>query len=815
VRFLLFMQFESKLLTYCMRLKSSLIILSIFSQFIVFGQQITVKDETSDKPISEVFIFHEDKDHVSYSNEVGIADISDFPYGTIFLQHPSFHQKSIDFNGSSVEIQLKEKIIAFDEIVVSANKWEQEQESVSQQIISVNKKSIQFQNPPTSADLLANTGQVFVQKSQLGGGSPKIRGFAANSVLLVVDGVRMNNAIFRGGNLQNVINIDPNALESSEVIFGPGSVIYGSDALGGVMDFHTIQPNWSTDDITDLSANAMVRYSTAANERTGHLDLSVSERKWTFFHSSTFTALDDLRAGGVRSGGYEDEFKREFYAKRINGEDQLVANEDVNVQRFSAYDLFNTISKVGYRLGDHSDITYGFYFSTTSDIPRYDNLTETISPQSDSLANAEWYYGPQKWMMHNLRFNYYQQNSLFDQARLTLAFQDFEESRNDRGFGDDRLRVRTEKVDMFSVSLDLDKEFSQSNLYYGIDLYHNYISSDAFRRNIETGEITDTDSRYPSGGSTFTSMAAYASYVHQLSQKITFNGGIRYNAIFLKGETEDERAQTNNSSNIDIQNAALNGSLGMALNLNEANKVSFNIATGFRSPNVDDVGKIFDVGSSLVVPNPSLDPEYTLSYELAYQRKTDRSFLKLVAFHSRLFDAIIDGPFTLDGNSFAVVEGERLNVFAKVNTGDAEIYGASAMFTAEVSENWALSKTISFTDGKDITNNQPLRHTTPIFGRAAVTYQQSKLRSEFYIEYNGDRDPDDIPPSEFDRKPYLYTDEGSPSWYTLNLKTSYQVNETFKVNAGVENILDRHYRPYSSGISAPGRNFIFTVRASI
>lgn len=797
-----------------MRLNLKITFLLLLS-YASYSQNALVVDDATGKPIVDVFIYHENKEDVSYTDEKGIADITSFPKGLVFFQHPSYHQQSIAYLGNDLRVSLKEKIMSFNEVVISANKWEQEEENVSQQIMTVGRKTIQFQNPPTSADLLANSGQVFVQKSQLGGGSPKIRGFAANSVLLVVDGVRMNNAIFRSGNLQNVINIDPNALESSEVIFGPGSVIYGSDALGGVMDFHTIEPKWSTDAIADISGNAMARYSTAANERTGHLDVSVARQKFTFFHSSSFTAFDDLRAGGRRSGGYEGEFEREFYVKRINGQDQLISNDDINVQKFSGYNLFNTISKAKVRISPKTDISYGFYYSTTSDIPRYDNLTETRGPGTDSLAAAEWYYGPQEWQMHNLKLNYYGSNALFDQARVTLAYQAFEESRNDRDFGDDRLRTRTEMVDMYSAALDFEKEFNRSNVYYGIDFYHNDIESDAYRRNIETGEFTETSSRYPDGGSDFTSFAIYGSYVNELTEQVTFNSGIRFNTINLKANTTDDRALANNSAELDLQNSALNGSLGLAINLNEANKISYNISTGFRSPNVDDVGKVFDVGNSVVVPNPNLTPEYSLSYELAYQRKTDRSLFKVVAFHSRLYDAIIDGSFTLNGSSTASINGETLDVFAKVNTGDAEIYGGSMIFSAEVADNWAISKTISYTGGRDITNDEPLRHTTPVFGKATVTFQQKKLRSEFYIEYNSDRDANDIPASEIDRKPYLYTDSGSPGWYTLNLKSSYQLNENVNLNAGVENILDKHYRPYSSGISAPGRNFIIAVRASI
>ena len=791
-----------------MKLRTSLGLIIFFFFLTSNAQQIEIVDEASGKPVADAFIYHENKSDLAYTDEEGVANLSTFPKGLVFIQHPSYYEKSVAYLGSDVHVALSEKIIAFNEVVISANKWEQNDEEISQQIISINKKSIVFQNPATSADMLAGSGQVFVQKSQLGGGSPKLRGFAANSVLLVVDGVRMNNAIFRSGNLQNIINIDPNALESSEVIFGPGSVIYGSDALGGVMDFHTVSLNWSKE--AQSSLNLMTRYASAANEGSGHLDFSITKPKVALFHSTTFSGMGDLKAGSNRSNRYKNAFQRNFYVQRINGEDQLIQNDDINLQRFSGYDLFNTVSKIKVKLSEKLDMSYGFYYSTTSDIPRYDNLTETIGA-TDSLEAAEWYYGPQKWQMHNLRFNYYGKNKFFDQGRFIMAFQTFEESRSDRAFGDDRLRTRTENVDMYSFSADFDKAFYKSNLYYGFDFFHNEISSEAFRRNIETGELSNAQTRYPNGGSSYTSSAIYGSVVHSISDELTLNGGLRFNAINLSASTLDSTAISNQAAQISLKNGALNGAIGLALKISDQYKLSYNISSGFRAPNVDDVGKVFEVGDGITVPNQNLKPEYSISNEVSIERKTEHSIVRLVSFYSRLVDAIVDGPSTINGSSTL----NDLSVFSKVNTAKAEMYGASLSLSSELSEWFAIEKTITIMDGSDLTNNEPLRHTTPLFGRASVIYKQKKLRFEFFIEYNGNMAREDIPFSEIDRKSYLYTENGSPGWYTLNLRSSYQVNEFINANVSLENILDTHYRPHTSGISAPGRNLILSVRASI
>jgi hemoglobin/transferrin/lactoferrin receptor protein len=172
--------------------------------------------------------------------------------------------------------------VNLQEVVVSVNKWELKLNEVPNKITKVGKQDIIENNPQTAADLLNQTGTVFIQKSQLGGGSPMIRGFASNRVLLVIDGVRMNNAIYRSGNLQNIISIDALSIQTAEVIFGPGSLVYGSDAIGGVMDFHTLNAGFAKEKKIQFTGNAMARYSTANKENTFHADINLRLKKWSF-----------------------------------------------------------------------------------------------------------------------------------------------------------------------------------------------------------------------------------------------------------------------------------------------------------------------------------------------------------------------------------------------------------------------------------------------------------------------------------------------------------------------------------------------------
>ena len=131
-----------------------------------------------------------------------------------------------------------------------------------------------------------------------------IRGFATNRVVLSVDGVRMNNAIFRSGNLQNVINIDPFTLQSSEVSFGPSSVIFGSDAIGGVMSFYTLKPELTDGDKPLIAGNVVGRFASANKEKAGHADIMIGGKKWGMVTSATWNDYDDLRQGSRGPDAY-------------------------------------------------------------------------------------------------------------------------------------------------------------------------------------------------------------------------------------------------------------------------------------------------------------------------------------------------------------------------------------------------------------------------------------------------------------------------------------------------------------------------------
>lgn len=778
------------------------------------AQEVRVLDQATLQPVENVWIYNEAQTMSFHTDHTGTVYLKKIrPQELLSFSHPSyenFFTTLKELKAADYQLRMKEKVILIDELVVSAHRWEQDKKEIPHKIVSIGPKQVEFSNPQTAADMLSETGQVFVQKSQLGGGSPMIRGFAANSVLIVVDGIRLNNAIFRGGNLQNIISIDPLSLESTEVLFGPGSVMYGSDALGGVMHFRTKNPGFISKGETQWNGGSLIRYANANNEKTGHVDLTFRSHKFSNYTSFTFSDFEHLKTGAERDDDFPDFGKRFNYIQRVGDQDILVANSDVDEQIFSGYHQLNLLNKSRLRLGENLDLTYTFNYSTTSDVPRYDRLTET-DDQGDFIA-AEWFYGPQKWLTNSIQVNGYYKNKLFDAVRLIAGWQVLEESRNDRDIGDNRLRTRTEEVDVVTVNLDLEKKIKPNQeLFYGLEWFYNHVTSSGIRRNLLTGDVTPTTPRYPDGGSQYAGLAGYVSHSWSTSDKFRITSGLRYNQIWLNARLRDSGALNFPFEEFQIRNRAVNGNLGFVWTPTDSWQLSLLYSTGFRAPNIDDVGKIFDGSNGIVtVPNPNLRSEFTYNGELSIAKSIeDRLKLTVTGYFTFLDNAIVQDDFSFNGSDSIFFDGEISRVQALVNASSAQIYGASLQLNYALHPNLNFEGNFTFSEGED-SDNRPLRHTTPNFGSFNLTYRYQKLRCALQLRFSGKRTFDELSLGE-QQKTHLYTSDGALSWQVLNFRSSYQFTKNVGLSMGIENIFDRHYRPYSSGISAAGRNFIFSL----
>lgn len=794
-----------------------LIVIQFFS-FGLFAQEVTVKDEVSGESL-EAVTFNSNQPKLStVTNQSGIANLTEFKYAKkIYIRMLGYETQTLSYNQierQGFKLYLTPENTSLNEVVLSASKWEETKKSIPNSIVTFKPKDIILANPQTTADLLTNTGKVFVQKSQLGGGSPMIRGFATNRVLINVDGIRMNNAIFRSGNVQNVISIDANSIQNTEVILGPGTVIYGSDAIGGVMNFYTFEPKFSPEG-QDYFGNVMSRWSSANNEKTLHFDLNVSSKKWAFVTSASFSDFEDLRMGNHGP----DAYTRPDYVQTINGLDEIVINDNREMQVASGYNQINFIQKIAFKPNDFWNFTYAFHYSTTSDFNRYDQL---LRRRNGNLRFAEWYYGPQEWTMHHLKINYTKGNKWFDRAQFNAGFQQFEESRHNRNFNGLTRNTNIENVDAYSANVDFIKKFGSKNrISYGLEYILNNVNSIGFQKNIETQETENAPSRYPDG-SKWKSMAAYLQYENKLTDKFTFQSGVRFNQIWLDASF-DKTFVDYPFDETKINTSAFTGSVGFTYLAAKNTALFFNAGTAFRSPNVDDVGKIYEsTPGNLVVPNPNLEYEYAYNAEIGIQQKIGKSIsFDITGFYTHVIDALVRRNFTLNGESTIEFQGEVSNIQAIQNAAKANVYGIQAGLNVELLPYLHWKTNANWTKGEEELDNgetAPLRHAAPFFGDTRLSLKTNKWTTDLFVVYNSKIKAEDLAPSEVE-KDYLYAVDTNgnpyvPSWYTLNLKSVYKLNETWSFSGGIENITDQRYRPYSSGITAAGRNFILAVRTA-
>ncbi|MDB2413985.1 TonB-dependent receptor [Flavobacteriaceae bacterium] len=809
--------------------------------FLSTAQEIKVLDKETGKPIYNVSVYTEDPYFNSSTNEEGVVDISAVKIKDILIfSHISYAIKSIQkrlIENNGYVIYLSKQSEQLDEVVLSVFKRDAKTNRVAERVAVINAKEIIKLSPQTSADLLAAIPGIKVQKSQMGGGSPVIRGMESNRVMLVIDGVRMNNAIYRKGHLQNAITVSPNQLDKTEVVFGPSSVIYGSDALGGVIHYYTKTPKISKK--TKVNSSFFNRYSSINNEITNNASVEIGTKNWASFTSISYSDFGDLKMGKKRLHGFEDWGKVLEYSENSNDYYSATAtlNPDENIQQNTGYNQTDLLQKFFIPLSTKTDLKLNFQFSTSSDIPRFDRLDEK---SEGTLKFAEWYYGPQQRLLISPQLDVRLGKSWLDKGTFTVAYQNIKESRIQRKLMSLERSYRNENVDVFSFNGDFIVPVSKKEntaLTYGFEFLYNEVSSNAVGKtlNVSGNEILgfsdnfSVQSRYPDGGSSYVSSAVYLGYREDVNAKSTLNSGVRYTRTNLKASWIDQSIIVLPETNIKLDNSALTATLGYVYKPNKNIQLNTVISSGFRSPNIDDVGRVREKSGNITVPNIHLKPEYAYSAEIGIQKYfNDKKFrFGFNTYYTLLKHYIIRDDFSMFGNSSLdgqlLYDDEMGNIVANQNRGNAYIHGYTASYQGKLSEYFTSNGFITFTKGRTYDSKEPLSSIPPLFGQFDINFTNKKFQLGTSFRFNSKKDIVDFNFTEgidnHDLTPIVNENAiedvdkyfGSPSWVTLGFNSSYSFNKNWKLQGMISNIFDQHYREFASGISAPGRNFSFSL----
>ena len=829
------------------------VVIFMFGLLQVKAQRLVVYGNDSQSPIEGVSISNKDKSISVYTGEDGGVDISVFSNSQeLLFKHNLYNEKKStvrNLKNNQYTIVLNRMTESLDEVIVSVTRNKEKKNRIAEQIEVISYTDIKKIAPQSSADLLVKTPGIKVQKSQFGGGSPVLRGMEANRVLLVVDGVRMNNAIYRKGHLQNGITVSPSILDRVEVLFGPSSVIYGSDALGGVVHYYT--KSLRTLDKNEANSSLYTRVSSVNNEFTTHFDTELSFKKWASYTSISYSDFGDLRMGKKRNHGYENWGKVYRYSDNSEtvANEETVVNSDPNLQRNTGFSQLDFLQKLYFPISKKSELLFNFQYSKSTNIPRFDRLTELSDLEDpESLKFAEWLYGPQKRLMFSTQLLLNNLNSWIDKGTITLAYQDVEESRIQRKFSAIEQRShRDENVDVFSLNADFSVALTQNKkrkLAYGFEIVYNDVKSksrgDELIIDDLTNQITgvsgnyDVQSRYPDGGSNYATQAVYAEYRQDLNKKNTLNTGIRFTNTHLNATWLDDEdsllEEAIPDTPVSLRNSALTATIGHVYKPTELLKLSAALSSGFRSPNIDDIGKIREKGGAVTVPNTQLDPEFAYNSEIGIllYSSNKRFNVGLNVYYTLLNDYIIRAPFDInsqkEGDSKIEFDGEMVDVLANVNRGKAYITGGSFYFRGKVYKNISTRGAVTFTEGKTYDTNEYMSSIPPLFGNLGVTYTLNKIDFDLEFEFNRAKQPgkyniyegidniEQTPIVDVDAEADIDKYAGTPAWEVFNFSFFYEVNKALELQLKTTNILDVHYKEFASGISAPGRSYSASVR---
>ena len=807
-----------------------------------YSQRIKTIDKQTGKIIRNVTVYNEGLTINLSSNNEGFVDVSEFDENEkILFSHISYAllktKKSI-LQKQKLLVYLTKQSEQLDEVVLSVFKNEERTNRVAEQIAVISAKDIQKISPQTSADLLATIPGIKVQKSQFGGGSPVIRGMESNRVLLVVDGVRMNNAIYRKGHLQSSITVAPNLLDKTEVVFGPSSVIYGSDALGGVIHYFTKTPKLS--EKNKVNSQFFSRFSSVNQEVTTTVSAEVGFPNWASFTSISHSDFGDLKIGKNRNHGFNDWGKVFYYSENTNRNysETPTVNSDPELLKNTGYRQTDVLQKFFVTLSKNTDLKINLQYSTSSDIPRFDRLSEL---ENSSLKFAEWNYGPQNRLLVSSQLLINPNKKWIESGIITGAYQHIEESRIQRKFGSLDRSHREESVNVFSLNGDFSVSLTQDKkrkLSYGFEFAYNDVVSKSFGKtlNISNGEMNGysdnfmVQSRYPDGGSNYLSAAAYIGYRQDVTQKSTLNTGLRVTNTNLNAIWMDPTFIQLPETNITLNNSAVTATIGYVYRSNENWQLNSILSSGFRSPNIDDIGRIREKRGNVSIPNIHVNPEIAYNAEIGIQKYfNDKKFRVGTNFYYTLLDNYIQRDFiyNADGSKKQVqFDGEYGNAVSNQNKGTAYILGYTINYLGEVSSTLNTSGFITYTKGRTYDTQEPMSSIPPLFGQFELNFKKNKIELGAAVRFNSKKDIEDFNITEgidnhdltpiIDPNAVIDTDKyyGSPSWMTIGVTSNYLMNDTFSIQARLDNIFDEHYIEFASGISAPGRNVSVSFVAS-
>ncbi len=665
------------------------------------------------------------------------------------------------------------------ETVVSPARHPQQIIESPRSVSVITAEQIRQGNYRTVPEALSELSGVFVQETNYGGGAPIVRGLIGNRVLILVDGIRLNNSTYRLGPNQYLNTIDIGQVDRIEVIRGTRSVLYGSDAIGGVINVITQSPEPPSTG-KDASVRFRSRMSTADRGAINRVSADFYRRGIGLLAGLTGKSFDDLRSGTGRQPftGYRE----------TNGDLKLTVSQSLT-----------------------RGLTASFQRVRQGDVPRTDVLnpglkgeppTELVSlwqPERRDLFSAEYHDNAVGYLVESFQATASYQTQLEDQTRILAATPTVERHESNE--------VRTAGLDLQAGS-DLGEHHSFT---YGTEYNQDRVTSrradldlNTLRKSTKGGRVAD-GARYRSG-------AVYVQDEIRAHLPVTLTLGMLYSRFSLNAVTDDPKT---GRLPLLLRTGAFTGSAYGSWRIPGNVYLIAGVGQGFRAPNVDDVTVQGSFAAGYEVPNQALAPEHAVTYEIGVKHHGSRFSGTLFGFAGHYRNLIDRIPGTFNGLSFldtdhdGVRQPSEESVFIRTNRGHATIRGVEVEAGRRFGRTADLHGNVAWYRGEDMLTHQPLSKIPPLNGMLRLRWSPRACRwGEAYTIFACRQSR----LSDTDRSDRRIATNGTPGWVTLNVRGGFVLSRTISASLALENLADKTYRLHGSGIDAPGRNLVFGLQ---
>ena len=688
------------------------------------------------------------------SNKEGCFEIKPNSPGNYTVRVSRIGYEALEVNTTTekalLELALKPTFMQLNQaVVITAQRYETDQFNRPEALSVLTQKELEQRSPRSTPEALMGTTGVWLQKTNHGGGSPFIRGLTGQQTLLLIDGIRLNNATFRSGPNQYLNTVDPQSISQIEVLRGSGSVQYGSDALGGVAQILTKNPVFT--DSLQVNGSVYGKYMSAGMEKSGRAELSLSNTRVALLGGFAYRNFGDIVAGG-----------------------------NLGTLKPTGYDQLSGDLKAKFRLSDRYLFTMAWQRLEQKQVPVFHKV------QLENFAYN--YFDPQRRQLTYGRLETFHHNPWFRKVSFTGSMHHSLEGRKSQKNNSSVLVSERDKVNTWGAILAIDSEPATSwQAHSGMEYYFDQVHSTREDINTETSIRTAKRGLYPNGAKS-SSLALFSLHTFDLN-KLTLSAGGRFNALDITVEENVLGTST-------IQPAALVGSLAALYKWHPQHHIIGSVNTSFRAPNIDDLGTLGIVDFRYEVPNTELEPEKALNMEVGWKSRTKRFSSQVVLFRSNLSNII---SRVRSGNDS--IQGYP--VYLKENTAAAYIKGLEADAEWQLAPSWNIYGNLVYTYGQNITDQEPLRRIPPLNGRVGLYYQGQKgiwIRPEYLFAAKQSR------LAKGDIEDNRIADTGTPAWSLLNLSAGYTYR-WFTASMELHNIGNEAYRTHGSGVDGYGRSF--------